>query len=188
VARGSRGLATLLSLAGLVAAWALAARIAGDPALLPSPLAVAAIVAEEAASGRLWLHLGATLARVGAFVYESITTAYLAYPSPVALPAPIARLDDTPGQWVFDRSAALGAPPPGAARALLAVVISAGGAHDRQDHAALAAAIGAQLRRLAPALPPPLWSRVIAERRATYACTPALARPAAGRVACSSPP
>ncbi len=125
----------------------------------------------------------ATLARVGAFAYESITTAYLAYPSPVALPAPIARLDDTPGQWVFDRSAALGAPPPGAARALLAVVISAGGAHDRQDHAALAAAIDAQLRRLAPALPPPLWSRVIAERRATYACTPALARPAAGRVA-----
>ena len=30
--------------------------------------------------------------------------------------------------------------------------------------------------------PLPVWSRVIAERRATYACTPGRARPAAGRV------
>ena len=73
--------------------------------------------------------------------------------------------------------------PSDAARALLAVVISASGPHDGEDHAILAARIDAQLRRLAPALPPPLWSRVIAERRATHACTPALARPAAGRVA-----
>ena len=45
------------------------------------------------------------------------------------------RLDDAPGQWVFDRSAALGSGAAGGARSLLAVVISAGGPHDALDHA-----------------------------------------------------
>ena len=40
-------------------------------------------------------------------------------------------------------------------------------------HAELARAVDAQLRRLQPALPPCVWSQVIAEKRATYACTPA---------------
>ena len=127
--------------------------------------------------------LAAALAQVSAFTYESITTAWLAYPGTVPLPAPIARLDDDPGQWVFERSRALVPSLSGGARTLLAVVISAGGPHDALDHAALAARVDAQLRRRAPALPAPAWARVIAERRATYACTPALARPAAGRLA-----
>ena len=125
----------------------------------------------------------AALAQVSAFAYESITTAWLAYPATVRLPAPIARLDDAPGQWVFDRSRALDASRSGGAQSLLAVVISAGGPHDGLGQHALAARLDAQLRRLAPALPALLWARVIAERRATYACTPALARPPAGRVA-----
>ncbi len=66
---------------------------------------------------------------------------------------------------------------------LIAVVISASGPHDGQDHAALARNVEAQLRRLAPDLPAIVFSRVIAERRATYACTPDLARPAGGRLA-----
>jgi hypothetical protein len=125
----------------------------------------------------------AALAQVSAFGYESITTAWLAYPAPVTLPAPIARLDDAPGQWVFDRSDALAGSAPRGARALLSVVISGGGPHDREDHAGLAARIDAQLRRLDPALPAPTWARIVAERRATYACTPGLDRPVAGRVA-----
>ena len=39
-------------------------------------------------------------------------------------------------------------------------------------------ATDAQLRRLVPALPPCTWSSSIAEKRATYACTPD--RPRAG--------
>ena len=126
---------------------------------------------------------GAALAQIADFEYESITTVYVAYPAAARLPAPIARLDDAPGHWVFDRSAALPADPSGEARSLLAVVISANGPHDALDHATLAARVDAQLRRLAPAMPVPLWWRVIAERRATYACTPALSRPGAGRLA-----
>ena len=53
-----------LALFGL--AWAGAAELAGDPALFPTPLAVAERMAAEAATGALWVHLGATLARVAA--------------------------------------------------------------------------------------------------------------------------
>ena len=60
------GLVRLSSLALLLLAWALAARLAAEPETLPSPLAVAALVAREAASGELWHHLGVTLARVAA--------------------------------------------------------------------------------------------------------------------------
>ena len=153
-------------------------------AVAPHQLAAAVGPASEAPGGH---HDGApwraALAQVSAFAYESITTAYLAYPATVRLPAPIARLDDAPGQWVFDRSRALDACAPDGARSLLAVVISASGPHDGLDHGTLAAQLDAQLRRLAPALPALSWARIIAERRATYACTPALARPAAGRIA-----
>jgi hypothetical protein len=62
------------------------------------------------------------------------------------------------------------------------VVISAGGPHDALDHASLAAKVEAQLRRLAPELPATTLARTFAERRATYACTPALVRPLAGRI------
>ena len=102
------------------------------------------------------------------------------------------RLDDAPGQWLFDRRDALPATgsrdgreraATAALRALVAVVISANGPHDALPQDALAAAVEAQLRRLAPALPPRAGSWSIAERRATYACTPGLARPRAGRLA-----
>jgi hypothetical protein len=124
-----------------------------------------------------------TVAQTGAFTYESITTVYLAYAGTVALPSRLARLDDAPGQWAFDRTAALQPAAAGGAQALLAVVISANGPHDALAHSALTAAVDAQLRRLAARLPALVWSRVIAERRATYACAPALARPGAGRIA-----
>jgi squalene-associated FAD-dependent desaturase len=123
------------------------------------------------------------LARVGGFRYESITTIYVGFAGPVALAAPMVRLDDAPGQWMFDRTAALGHRAAGDARSLVAVVISAGGPHDAMDHPTLAARVAAQLLRLQPALPPIAWSRVIAEQRATYSCTPALPRPSAGRIA-----
>lgn len=59
-------LAPVISLAALVALWAIGARLSADPTVLPGPLAVWRIAASEAESGALWLHLGATLARVAA--------------------------------------------------------------------------------------------------------------------------
>jgi NitT/TauT family transport system permease protein len=64
VADVSRGTATLLSIAALIATWALGAWVVGDVTVLPYPWEVAAIMWKEAASGKLWFHLSATLARV----------------------------------------------------------------------------------------------------------------------------
>jgi hydroxysqualene dehydroxylase len=123
------------------------------------------------------------LSQVSALAYESITTVYLAYAEPVALSVPIMRLDDAPGQWIFDRSAALGAAAPAGTRGLVAVVISTNGPHDTLDRQSLSSAVDAQLRRLARQWPLPEWSRVVAERRATFACKPGLSRPTHGRIA-----
>jgi squalene-associated FAD-dependent desaturase len=145
-----------------------------------APHQLAAAIGDGAGAEAAWQE---PLAQVGALSWESITTIYLAYTEAVKLPLPILRLDDAPGQWVFDRSAALSASAPQDARGLVAVVISTSGAHDGQDQPTLAAEADAQLRRLAGQWPLPVWSRVIAERRATYACTPGAARPASGRIA-----
>jgi len=122
-------------------------------------------------------HAAAAAAQLG---YEPIATAWLGYGAPVALPARIARLDDAPGQWAFDRPDVLARAAPDASRPALAqlvsVVISASGPHDALAAPELGAACDAQLRRLLPGLPPLAWSQAIVERRATYACTPHRAR------------
>lgn len=152
----------------------------GDVVVAVGPHQLAATLGPEALGADAWR---TPLARVGAFAWESITTVYLALAGPLRFALPVLRLDDRPGQWVFDRTDALGGRDAGGARSLVAVVISAGGPHDALDHPALAAQVEAQLRRLAPDLPALAWSRVFAERRATYACTPGLPRPVPGRVA-----
>jgi squalene-associated FAD-dependent desaturase len=145
-----------------------------------APHQLAAAVGESGIADDAWRE---PLAQVAALTWESITTVYLAYAEVVSLALPLMRLDDAPGQWVFDRSAALAPSTPEGARSLVAVVISTSGPHDVKDQSTLAAEADAQLRRLAGQWPLPVWWRVIAERRATYACTPNAARPAAGRVA-----
>ena len=123
------------------------------------------------------------MTRVDAFSYESITTVYLRFAAPLPMRAPLLRLDDAPGQWIFRHRAPNSASTEEPGGPLYAVVISAGGAHDNMGHVDLASTVERQLRRLAPELPAVLWSRVIAERRATYACTPNLARPVTGCIA-----
>ena len=130
--------------------------------------------------------IGEAIATVSRFEYEPITTVYLGYAQPLALPRGLLRLDDAPGQWIFDRADVLARAATSATRpsmqSLVSVVISTRGPHSTLDHASLAATADAQLRRLAP-VPPLAWSKVIEEKRATYACVPGLARPACGRLA-----
>ena len=78
------------------------------------------------------------------------------------------------GQWVFDRGAL------GAAHGVMGFVLSARSAWEDFDSAALIAALHAELEQaLAKKLPPPIWHKVIRERRATFSCRPDLLRPAA---------
>jgi hydroxysqualene dehydroxylase len=121
----------------------------------------------------------ALVAQLQAFAPEPITTCYLQYAPDVTLAQPFfALVDDasagTWGQFVFDRGQ-LDACQAG----LLAVVVSASNAAAQLEQAALAQALATQLAAVfrSPALAAPAWFKVITEKRATFSCTPALARP-----------
>ena len=102
---------------------------------------------------------------------EPIVTCYLAYSAAVRLAQPMLGHCGGHLQWLFDRGQLAG--PAG----LLAAVISADGPHRRLDNRALIAAVHTEIAAMVAGLPPPQWSRVIREQRATFACTPDLARP-----------
>jgi squalene-associated FAD-dependent desaturase len=124
--------------------------------------------------------MGALASQLDAFDYEPISTVYLQYDAGLRLPLPFCALLDDPaddawGQFVFDR----GQLDPGQ-HGLLAVVVSAAGEAAELGQEALADGIAAQLAAAfrQPALAQPRWTRVLTEKRATFACTPGLARPA----------
>ncbi|MBI5040105.1 MAG: FAD-dependent oxidoreductase [Gammaproteobacteria bacterium] len=100
---------------------------------------------------------------------EPITTVYLRYPEHVALDSALQGLQDGIGQWIFDRRIA-GHP------GLIAVVISGRGEHLDLDNTILGEKIGAELAKLHPDWPAPLATRVIREKRATFAATVDVAR------------
>jgi len=108
---------------------------------------------------------------VAAFAYEPIYTCYLQYPQAVTMPQAMTGFDGGNIQWIFDRGR-LNAIP-----GLLAAVISARGAHQNTSQEALAGSIHRELAACLPGLPAPLWSRVIAEKRATFSCRPGIVRP-----------
>src|SRR5258707_15849969 len=93
-------------------------------------------------------------------------TCYLQYPEHVKLQFPMLGLADGLVQWVFDRGRLTGE------RGLLACVISAQGDHQQLSLEELAGRCHGELAAAMPGLPAPLWSRVIAEKRATISCVP----------------
>ncbi len=122
---------------------------------------------------------GLGAAPIPAFAYEPITTCYLQYGAAVRLDLPFYALEEQPesgewGQFLFDR----GQLDKGQA-GLMAVVISASGEAASLGQDALSAAVAGQLARALarPECASPLWTKVITEKRATFACTPGLVRP-----------
>jgi squalene-associated FAD-dependent desaturase len=105
------------------------------------------------------------------YAYQPIYTCYLQYPERTKLPFPMIGLADGLVQWVFDRGALLGE------QGRMACVVSAQGDHQQMTQDAFAQACHRELARALPGLPEPTWSRVIAEKRATVACTPGVTRP-----------
>ena len=100
------------------------------------------------------------------YSYQPIYTCYLQYGSDLRLPFPMLGLDEGLVQWAFDRGALTGE----AGR--IACVISAQGDHQQLDQDEIADRCHRELAQAVPGLAAPRWSRVIAEKRATIACTP----------------
>ncbi|MPS49026.1 hydroxysqualene dehydroxylase HpnE [Methylobacillus sp.] len=113
------------------------------------------------------------IAQCQALQYQPIYTVYLQYPPAIALPQAMHGLAGKLGQWVFDRGQLYGQ------TGLLAVVISAEGKHQALTQSDLATKIHQELQDVFPRQlgTPPLWHKVIAEKRATFACTAGLPRP-----------
>lgn len=103
--------------------------------------------------------------------FEPICTVYLAYPGEVRMPGLMVGRQHGMAQWFFDRSR-LGGPA-----GLVAAVISASGPHDQLSQAAVADKAHDELQEIVGVLPRPTWTKVIAERFATFACTPDVPRP-----------
>jgi squalene-associated FAD-dependent desaturase len=99
------------------------------------------------------------------FDYEPILTAYLGYPCPVRLPDRMVGIGGT-AHFLFQHD-----------DDVLAAVTSARGPHLELPHEALAARIHAEVRGIVGDAPPPAWSQVIVEKRATFACRPGVRRP-----------
>lgn len=110
------------------------------------------------------------------YTYQPIYTCYLQYPQFTRLGHAMVGMAEGHVQWVFDRGALLGE------KGCLVCVISAQGEHQELNQDQLARACDDELRHAFPGLPDPLWTRVIAEKRATISCTPGLKRPKCGGV------
>ncbi len=105
------------------------------------------------------------LAGLGRLVEAPICTVYLRYEASVRQARPVEGWLDGLCQWSFDRRLC-GQP------GLMAVVISGRGPHLELDNEALAAAVAAELAEAHPDWPPPLATRVVREKRATFEALP----------------
>ncbi|OHX20911.1 hydroxysqualene dehydroxylase HpnE [Chromobacterium sphagni] len=109
-------------------------------------------------------------AQLQGYQYWPIVTVYLRFTVAPQLPAPMMGVRGGMVDWLFDREALAGE------SGLVAAVISAPQSLPSSD--ALVRGALDDLRRLAPHLPAPLASKVIVEKRATFASVVGLKRPA----------
>ncbi len=115
--------------------------------------------------------LDAIAAEIEAIRFQPIYTVYLQYPEQVRLAHPMLGFDRCFSQWLFDKGQIAGQP------GLIAVVISAEGAHQELNQVQLASRVAQELRDQLGITEAPLWHQVIAEKRATFSCEPGLVRP-----------
>jgi squalene-associated FAD-dependent desaturase len=111
-------------------------------------------------------------AKIAALEQQPIYTVYLQYPAHVGLPCPMLGLHQRTSQWLFDKGQIANQ------HGLIASVISAEGLHQNLSQDELAQKVIAELREEFGISDAPHWFKVIAEKRATFCCSPNLQRPA----------
>jgi len=112
-----------------------------------------------------------TVSQIDELEQQPIYTVYLQYPAHVRLPHPMIGLHQRFSQWLFDKGQIA------AQHGLLAAVISAEGIHQELSQDELAEKVIAELRDEFGIVARPVWFKVIAEKRATFCCSPNLDRP-----------
>ncbi len=115
--------------------------------------------------------LSCVVQQIEALQYQPIYTLYLQYPKHVKLPHAMLGLYRRYSQWLFDKGQITGH------HGLIASVISAEGMHQHLSQDELAQKVIAELTEEFAIADRPLWFKVIAEKRATFSCTPDLLRP-----------
>lgn len=128
------------------------------------PYAVAPLIAD-------FRELAEIKTQLERFDFQPIYSIYLQYPRSTRIGFPMLGLPGAPAHWVFDRGQLCNQD------GLLGVVISAEGPHQTLAHDELALKVHEQLTETFGVLPQPLWSKVIAEKRATISCDARLVRP-----------
>ncbi len=115
--------------------------------------------------------LAETVAQIDSLEHQPIYTVYLQYSDNINLPHPMLGLCQRYSQWLFDRGRIAGQ------HGLLAAVISAEGIHQELSQEELAQHVITELREEFGIAEQPQWYKVIAEKRATFCCSPNLQRP-----------
>ena len=112
-----------------------------------------------------------TVSQIDALEQQPIYTVYLQYPAHVRLPHPMIGLHQRFSQWLFDKGQIA------EQHGLLAAVISAEGIHQELSQDELTEKVIAELHNEFGIVARPDWFKVIAEKRATFCCSPNLDRP-----------
>ncbi|MEQ1526853.1 MAG: hydroxysqualene dehydroxylase HpnE, partial [Gallionella sp.] len=115
--------------------------------------------------------LANTVAAINSMEHQPIYTVYLQYPASVRLPCPMLGLHQRASQWLFDKGQIANQ------HGLIASVISAEGIHQNLTQDELAQKVITELLEEFGIADAPHWVKVIAEKRATFCCTPNLHRP-----------
>lgn len=103
------------------------------------------------------------------FTWQPILTLWLRFETPPIFPFPMLGLGPGQAPWAFERN--------DIATGVVGIVESADGPHLALAPEALLAAYLTRLEGVLGPLPPLLAWKIITEKRATYACTPGMARP-----------